>query len=101
MTKADPVAWLIRVGPHSVVQLTEPHPSYARMSAPLYTSPDATRIAELEAEATRWREVADKLAQVARSCLDDYGHPSFTDRHGMAGTIRAALTAYRAMESGE
>ena len=39
--KAEPVVWLIKDGPYSVVQLTAPHPSYACMSTPLYASPPA------------------------------------------------------------
>jgi hypothetical protein len=53
-----------------------------------------------QAEAVRWREVAGELAEVARSCLYDYGHPSFANRHGMAGTIRAALARFK-QESGQ
>lgn len=58
------------------------------------------KVAALEAEAARWREMAGELARVARSCLDDYGHASFTDRHRIAAAIRAALTRYK-QESGQ
>ncbi len=43
-------------------------------------------------------ERAELLATVERmrpllhECLGDYGHRNFTDRHGMADRIRAALT---------
>jgi hypothetical protein len=105
MAKAEPVAWLIKGRRGFVVQLKEPHPSYACMSTPLYTSPDATRIAALEAEnaalfkqandmswqvdqsgqmmetleadAARWREVAEELAKMLElsraTCLMDCG----------------------------
>jgi len=39
-------------------------------------------------------DLADRLTQaeaVLRSCLSDYSHPSFTDRHDMASRIRNVL----------
>ena len=44
----------------------------------------------------------EKAAALLRSCLSDYGHPNFTDRHGMADRLRnflADLTA--AIRKGE
>ena len=42
------------------------------------------RIEELEAENA-------VLRSLLKECLGDYGHPMFTDRHGMADRIREAL----------
>ena len=36
-----------------------------------------------------------RMEELLRSCLGDYGHPSFTDRHGMADRIRACLEEAR------
>jgi hypothetical protein len=33
----------------------------------------------------------DNYSALLRECLSDYGHPNFTDRHGMADRLRAAL----------
>jgi hypothetical protein len=33
----------------------------------------------------------DVARGLLRECLSDYAHPSFTDRYGMAGQLRAAL----------
>ena len=38
-----------------------------------------------EAEQSRMRRAESLL----RECLGDYGHPNFTDRHGMADRLRA------------
>ena len=60
------------------------------------TRSDATRIAELEADATRWREVAGELAEAIEAYQN--ATPRYDWNHG----LDAALTAYRAeMESGE
>jgi len=34
---------------------------------------------------------ADPARSLLRSCLGDYGHSNFTDRHGMAPRIRTVL----------
>lgn len=34
----------------------------------------------------------ERMRPLLRECLGDYGHKNFTDRHGMADRIRAALT---------
>jgi len=44
----------------------------------------AIRITDLDAEIAVMRSVLE-------SCLEDYGNPRFTDRHGMANRIRNAL----------
>ena len=41
----------------------------------------------------------ERMRPLLRECLGDYGHKNFTDRHGMADRIRAALTT--ATEQGE
>jgi hypothetical protein len=33
----------------------------------------------------------EEAQSMLRECLRDYGHPNFTDRHGMADRIRATL----------
>ena len=57
------------------------------------SEPGAIELAQ--ADSARWREVAGELAGIARSYLADYGNQTFTDRNGMANTIRAALARFK------
>ena len=43
-------------------------------------------------EIERLREQLGKARSLLHECLTDYGHPNFTDRHGMADRLRLALT---------
>ncbi len=52
---------------------------------PRYTSRE-----QWEADAPVLAAAKDMLA-VLRSCLSDYGHPNFTDRHGMADRLRKII----------
>jgi hypothetical protein len=41
-----------------------------------------------------------KYEALLRRCLEDYSHPNFNDRHGMADRIRAALGIKEEDEAG-
>jgi len=49
-------------------------------------------IERLAAENKRLRGALERSQSLLRECLGDYSHRNFTDRHGMADRIRAALT---------
>ena len=68
-----------------------------RQVAEWNTRSDATRIAELEADATRWREVATDLAQIVQGLEATIRH---VNPSSVALASRAALARFK-QESGQ
>ena len=50
------------------------------------------RYGETDSSELEWLlDELNKCRALLRSCLGDYGHPNFTDRHGMADRLRKRL----------
>ena len=56
-----------------------------------WLGPDQEEIKRLQGICSKQAKTIAAMRELLQECLGDYGHPRFTDRHGMADRIRAVL----------